>query len=80
MLSKRERDSKKVCVCVGQQNSYAEITRHLHNVHCAHVHIILGMKNKIHGSGASDIIKLIILINILMTAGLVGWVAQCSHR
>lgn len=63
----------------GQLNSCAESTWHLHNVHCAHVHIILGMKNKIHGSGASDIIKLITLINILMTTGLVGWVAQCSH-
>lgn len=53
---------------------------HLHNIHCAHFYIILGTKNKIHGSGAGDIIKPIVLINILMSAGLVGWVTQCSER
>lgn len=76
MRFQKERESEKAQE--GQLNSCAENTRYLHNVHCAHVYIILGMKNKIHGSRASDIIKLIILINILMTAGLVGWVAQCS--
>lgn len=77
MCASRKRERKQESM-VGQLNSCAESTMHLHNVHCAHVHVILGMKNKIHGSGASDIIKLIILINILMAAGLVGWVAQCS--